>query len=154
MKNKIETIKKTRLFLLTIISELNTDQLNKIPEGFNNNIIWNLGHLVAAQQGICYMRSAVKLSVEEKFFSEFKPGTKPERVYDSVEIESIKKLLIETLDKLESDYSDNLFKNYTVVTTRYGVELKNIDDAIDFLPFHEGMHSGYIMALKRVVNKQ
>ncbi len=31
MNNKIEKIKKTRRFLLKLVSELSTDQLNKIP---------------------------------------------------------------------------------------------------------------------------
>ncbi len=50
MNNKIEKIKKTRRFLLNLVSELSTDQLNEIPPDFNNNIIWNMGHLIAAQQ--------------------------------------------------------------------------------------------------------
>ena len=52
MNDQIETIRKTRSFLLDYIKELNIEQLNKIPAGFNNNIAWNLGHLVAAQQGV------------------------------------------------------------------------------------------------------
>jgi DinB superfamily len=151
MNSKIEQVKNIRKFLLSIINDLNADQLNEVPAGFNNNIIWNVAHLVAAQQGICYIRSGIKLTVEEKYFQEYKPGTKPERSIDGNEIETIKQLLTTTLDQFELDYKNNLFVNYNVFTTRYGVELKNIDEAIDFLPFHEGFHSGYIIALKRLV---
>ena len=68
MNNKIENIKNTRRFLLDRVSELSSDQLNEIPTEFNNNIIWNLGHLIAAQQRICYIRSGLKINVEEKTF--------------------------------------------------------------------------------------
>jgi len=50
MKKEIERLKKTRIFLLDLIKDLTTEQLNEIPKGFNNNIIWNLGHLIASQQ--------------------------------------------------------------------------------------------------------
>ena len=156
MNNKIENIRRTRGFLLDLVRELSADQLNEIPTEFNNNIIWNIGHLIAAQQRICYIRSGLKITVEEKYFFEYLPGSKPKRAIDANEIETIKQLLTTTLDQFEADYKSNLFLhfNYTLFTTPYGVEIKNIEDAIDFLPYHEGLHCGYIMALKRLTGIQ
>lgn len=151
MKEKIETIKTTRLFLLSVIEGLNLEQFNKVPEGFNNNIIWNLGHMIAAQQGICYLRSGLELKVPENIFHEFKPGSKPERHYSQQEINDIRSMMISTLDQLITDLENGIFKTYTNITTRYNVELKNISDAIDFIPFHEGLHSGCIMSLRKLV---
>jgi hypothetical protein len=151
MKEKIETIKTTRLFLLSVIEGLSEEQFNRIPEGFNNNIIWNLGHMIAAQQGICYLRSGLELQVPENIFHEFKPGSKPEKKYSQQEINDIRSLMISSLDQLITDLEKDIFKNYTNITTRYNVELKNIADAIDFMPFHEGLHSGYIMSLRKLV---
>lgn len=153
MYPKIETIKNIRRFLLDLVSELSTEQLNEIPTGFNNNIIWNLGHLVAAQQGICYFRSNVPMVVTEEFFNNFKGGSKPERAFSPAEIDQIKASLIDSLDEFERDLNKKLFVSYTSVITRYGIEFKHIDDAIDFLPFHEGMHMGVIMSLKKLVKK-
>jgi hypothetical protein len=56
MNNKIDKIKKIRGFLLEQIADLTNEQLNTIPNGFHNNIIWNLIHSICAQQGICYLR--------------------------------------------------------------------------------------------------
>ncbi|MGI8634411.1 MAG: hypothetical protein ACR2KZ_03305, partial [Segetibacter sp.] len=64
--------------------------------------------------------------------------------------EQIKSLLITSLDNLEADINNNLFKTYSSCTTRYGVDISNIDDALQFLMFHEGLHSGTVMALKRL----
>lgn len=152
MHNTFENIKKTRRFLLALISGLTAEELNEIPEGFNNNIIWNLGHLIAAQQRICYIRSGLTIIVEKKYFLQYLPGSRPERIIDANEIETIKQLLTTTINQLESDYNSNLFLhlNYTLFTTPYGVEIKNIDNAIDFLPYYEGLHCGYILAIKRL----
>lgn len=151
MKKEIEWMEKTRSYLLDLIKDLTTEQLNKIPAGFNNNIIWNLGHLIASQQGLCYTRSGLSGTVDETFFASFRTQTKPERFITDEEVTRMKELFLSTLIRLKEDYSQNTFTSYTAFTTRYGVELTNIDHAIDFLVFHEGLHTGYIMALKRLI---
>ncbi len=151
MNSTLEKIKKTRQFILNSVNELSNEQLNKIPAGFNNNIIWNLGHMVAAQQGLCYLRSGLKTVVTEDFFQSFKTESKPERELSNTEIENIKQLLFSTLDEFNKDYENGIFKNYTVFNTRYDVEIGHIDEAVNFVLFHEGLHCGYIMALKRLV---
>ncbi|MBS7563275.1 DinB family protein [Mucilaginibacter sp. Bleaf8] len=153
MNKPIEIIRKTREYLLTLVDGLTLEQLNTVPAGFNNNIIWNLGHLVAAQQGVCYRRAGFELRVDEIFFNLYKSDTKPERPVSQAEFEEIKMLFFSTIDQLEADYKENLFSNYEPWTTRYGVVIHNIDEAIGFLPYHEGLHMGYIMALKRVITE-
>lgn len=151
MIKQIESIRKIRRFLLEFIKDLDIDQLNKIPPGFNNNIIWNIAHLIAGQQGVCYIRAGLKTWVEEDFFNAYKPGTKPLSRMDEEQVEKIKELFFSTLDILEQDYQKALWNSYPAWTTRYGLEVKSIDDAMDFLLVHEGLHLGYVMALKKVV---
>ncbi len=151
MTKQINNIKKTREYLLKQIEELSVEQLNKVPQGFNNNIIWNLGHLVAAQQGVCYIRAGLKPALDEKLIAPYRPGTKPEGIVESDDIAIVKELLLSSLNKLEADYQNKEFEQYTTWSTRYGVELSSIEDAIEFLMFHEGLHGGVIMALKKIV---
>jgi hypothetical protein len=147
----LNTIRVTRKHLLHLIEGLTPEQLNQVPAGFNNNIIWNVAHLISAQQGICYTRAGAPITVDDKFYSPYRPDTKPNGFIDSAEIEVIKELLITTIDQLETDYQNNVFKNYTEWIARYGVQISSIEDGINFLPFHDGMHIGYVMALKRLV---
>jgi hypothetical protein len=90
--------------------------------------------------------------LEDQFISPFKKGTKPERFVSDKEVEAVKSLLSSSLDQLEVDYEMGKFNNYNAWTTPYGVELVSIDDAILFLQFHEGLHFGYVMAQRRLVN--
>ncbi len=57
MHKTINNISKTRQYLLQVTEGMTAEALNTIPAGFSNNIIWNMGHLVAAQQGLCYVRT-------------------------------------------------------------------------------------------------
>lgn len=151
---EIARVKSTRIFLLEMIKDLSVDELNEIPAGFNNNIIWNLGHLIAAQQGICYVRAGLSPAVIEQHYAPFRPGTKPGKYLDGNEVVHIKQTLLKSLDQFETDLQNNAFANYIPWTTRYGVELASIDDALQFLLFHEGLHSGCITAIKKVLKYQ
>jgi hypothetical protein len=155
MKQQIESLRKTRAYLFALLEGLSNEQLNAIPEGFSNNIIWNVAHLIAAQQGICYRRAGLPLVVvDEAFFEAYKPGTRPKGTVTDEEIARIKALSAATIDRFEADYNQGTFANYTPWTTRYGVELSTIDDAMQFILYHEGTHTGYIMALKRMLVQQ
>jgi len=154
MSNTLSTItqiKNTRTFILELVKDLSIEQLNKIPAGFNNNIIWNIAHLTAAQQNMCYVRSGLAVTIKEEHFSAFLSGTKPEKFIEQKAIDSIYDTLLNSMDRLAADYSIGIFLKFDPWDKRYGMKLNSIEDAINFIPFHEGMHIGYIMALKKLV---
>jgi hypothetical protein len=148
---KIESLKNTRKNLLHFISELTIEQLNEIPKGYNNNIIWNLAHLLSAQQSICYTRAGLKPTIDEALFLNYKPGTKPQAFVTGDEVDLIKELCLTAIDQFKRDCQNNLFSNYTTWTNHYGMEITSIGDALTFVYFHEGLHLGYIMAMKKRV---
>jgi hypothetical protein len=151
MNNGIERIRQSRIHLLKLIENLKTDDLNKIPPGFNNNVIWNLGHLISAQQSICYLRSGAKPFVNENFLTLYQRGTKPEGFVSESNVAEMKGLFLDTIDQFGKDYDAGMFSACPAWTTGYGIEISNIDDAINFDLFHEGLHRGYIMAMKRTL---
>lgn len=151
MNKSIEIIKKPRIQLTGLVQKLTVEQLNEISAGFNNNILWNLGHLIATEQAICYKRAGLEIRIDESVFLAYKGGTKPQKFIDAGEVDEISKLLISSIGQLEIDYQDKLFTNYTSWTTGSGIEINNIDDALNFLPFHEGLHIGHIMAMSRIL---
>ncbi|MEO6980396.1 MAG: DinB family protein, partial [Mucilaginibacter sp.] len=87
----------------------------------------------------------------EEFFEMYKPGTTPGGLVDEAGVEEIKTLMLSTIYQLEQDYNEEIFTGYPTFTTRYGVEISSIKEAIKFLTFHDGLHMGYIMALKRAI---
>ena len=109
--------------------------------------------MVATQHGVCYKRAGLPLPIDEVFFDTYKPGTRPERPYTAADLAAIKELFISTLEHLEADLQTDIFKNYIPWATRYGVNISSINDAVSFLPFHEGLHIGTIMALTRLIAK-
>jgi len=151
MNLHIDKLKKSRKLTLKLIEGLTIDQVNKIPEGFNNNIVWNLAHLVVIQQLLCYKMSGLECKISNEMIAEFQKGAKPTYKVLSEEFQIIKKQFIELPEVLEEDLNKDIFKNYIDYTTSVDVTLKNIEDAIIFNLFHEGIHLGIILQLKKLV---
>lgn len=149
----IDIVRTTRKNFLQLLDGLSIDALNKIPDGFNNNIIWNFAHIIVSQQILCYKLAGLPLKIDEIYISKYSKGTKPEAFVDENEIAFFKEKSVQFLDELVIDIENGLFNNYNAYMTSFGVELTSIDDAVKFLPTHEGLHLGYSMALKRIVNK-
>jgi len=128
------------------------ETLNKVPEGFNNNIIWNIAHIMVTTQVLAYKLSGLPLSISDEMVAKYKKDSKPEGDVTQEQVDEIKSLLVSTAEQLEVDYKAGVFKNfteYTVSTT--GNTLRSIDDVLQFNILHEGMHLGYILALSRAV---
>ena len=154
MDSQLTILRITRNNILHSINDVSNQKLNEIPEGFNNNIIWNVAHNIATQQVLIYRLSNTTPCVDDDFINTFKKGTKPKKSFSGKEIEEIKPLLISTVTKLEEDVKKNIFGNYETYTTSYNITLNSTLEAIEFNNVHEALHLGYIMALKKAVLKE
>ncbi len=145
-------IRRNREIFLQLVESLSIEQLNKIPEGFRNNIAWNFGHIVVSTQNLCYVRSGVKPGLDIPFKSKFGKDTKPESFISQEEIDELKKQLLATIDELEKDYAAGVFKNITPYSTStYKHEMHSIDEIITCTLAHDSLHYGYALAQKKLV---
>jgi hypothetical protein len=140
---------KNRAVLKIFIETYSLEDLNKVPEGFGNNIIWNIAHTIATQQILVYGLSGLPTAIPEDFINRFRKGTKVDRNLNQVEVEEIKGLLFSTVEKLKEDYNNKIFKSFNAYTVTTKSTLTNVEEAIAFNNFHEGIHLGYILALKK-----
>lgn len=151
MQKQFDTLKKSRQLTLKIIENLTVEQLNKIPQGFKNNIAWNIAHLVVTQQLLCYKLSGLDCSISKEMIANFQKGTTPTSIISETEFKTIKEQFLELPNKLKEDYSKGVFKNYNEYTTSVEITLNSIEDAIIFNLYHEGIHLGIILQLLKFV---
>ncbi|MGG9963367.1 DinB family protein [Ferruginibacter sp. SUN106] len=149
MQKQIELIKQTRNRFIQLVEGLSIGQLNEIPAGMSNNIAWNFGHIVAAQQGLCNGLSGVALNVLPDFIANFKKGTKPEGLISEETINLFKGYMLSNISDLEKALGENVFINYQPYVTSYGYPLNNIEDAVRFVSVHDALHLGYSMAIRK-----
>lgn len=143
--------KTSRKLILQYFDQYSLEQLNTVPKGFNNNIIWNIGHIIVAQQGLIYKGSNTEGYISEELFNLYKPGSKPKRNTTAKEVNELKTLLISLIEKTETDYYNKKFISYNERTTGTGFHLSSIKDAFEFNNYHEGLHLGCMMSIKKFI---
>ncbi len=151
MRDTFEVNSTSRKMLDTYFENYTLEQLNKIPEGFSNNLIWNIAHVIVTQQLLVYKFSGLPMMVSDEMVEKYRKGTKPEQDVTHAEAEKIKELLFDTLHKLEVDYNNGIFVNYQEYPTSTGFILKNVVGAIEFNNFHEALHIGIMMSLRKFI---
>lgn len=127
------------------------EQLNTIPEGFSNNLIWNIGHIIVVQQMLVYNLSGLPMMVSEDMVSKYKRGTKPEHSVTQEEVDEFKKVLWSTLEQTKKDFANNIFKNFTEYTTMSGYTMKSAKEAMEFNNYHEAIHTGIMMQIRKFI---
>ena len=151
MTKQFEINRFSRNVLLALTQDLTAQQYNTIPKGFNNNIAWNLGHILITQQMLTHGLAGVPFTVDTALVATFGKGSTCRTNYNLKEIEAVKDAFLSALEATEKAYKNGIFKNYKTYTTSQGFSLNTIEDGIEFSNFHEGMHLGIIMALKKLV---
>ena len=151
MQKHFEILLKTRQLLLKITEHLSIEQLNKIPQGFKNNIVWNIAHLAVTQQLLCYKLSGLNCLVSDEMIADFQKGTAPNQPISKEEFEAIKDQFLKLPLQLEEDYNKGIFKNYIEYKTSVNITLNSFDDAIMFNTYHEGIHLGIILQLIKFI---
>src|SRR5690606_19618310 len=118
MKETFAVTRTSREVYKGYFEKYSYEQLNKIPQGFSNNLIWNIGHIIVSQQLLVYAGSNQPMMVSETLVNKYRRGTKPEHDATPEEIEEIKNLLFSTIEKTEDDYEKGLFTGYNERTSR------------------------------------
>lgn len=142
---------KTRNFFKNILDGYTLNHLNAIPDGFNNNIFWNIKHVVITQQLLVYKLSGLPMMVSEKEIVGFQKGSKPLHDADDKDLNLLKEQLFSTLEQARKDYKNGKFEQYNEYTVTTKSTLTNVEEALEFNNFHEGIHLGYVLALLRVI---
>jgi uncharacterized damage-inducible protein DinB len=139
-----------RAVLLERVSGLSDEQLLRVPDGFANNILWNLAHLAVTQQLLVYGRSGLDLLVEPELIEHNRKGTSPANWTAPPDPIRVKALLLELPERMAAD-ADRL-TTFDPYPTSTGVVLGTVADALRYNLYHEGLHAGTVGALARLVS--
>jgi hypothetical protein len=152
MDYEFSLLRRSRTNFLALMDSVSPEQAATVPAGFNNNILWNAGHVVATQKILCYKLSGLPLGMPDDFIEKLRKGTSPKDWGQSPpDAALIRESLLSSVDQLRDDYKAGRFQNFTPYETSFGIKLETIEEAIRFNNVHESLHLGYAIALKRAV---
>ena len=141
---------QNRKILYKFLSNTPREQLLKIPNGFRNNVWWNIAHIIVTQQILVYKFSGLPMKISDALVDKFKKGSVPDGTATDEEIEIMTGFLFSTIEWTQEDYEKGLFKDYNEYNTSVNITLSKVEDAIAFNIFHEGLHLGAILALLKI----
>ena len=151
MKEHLSILAHNRAIYSRFLNSFSLAQLNTIPEGFNNNIIWNVAHALVTQQSIMYKLSGLKPHVPQVWIDSYRKGTKPEGDVSQDFVDALDVALTDTMEHLKKDLDAGAFKNYQPYTTSTKMHLDSIETGFPFVLFHDGIHIGSVLALAKLI---
>jgi hypothetical protein len=131
---------------------LEADLVTAIKEPFRNNILWSLGHVAVTTGLLVQVQSGLPHPLGDEAVAAFRKGTTGADIPGHFGFEQVKGWLTGILDTVDQDLEAGRLANFEPYQTSAGVPLGNAEEAIDFLPIHDGLHLGYILAQARAIS--
>jgi len=151
MDKIFETAIFNRNAMVSFLDKMTHEQLVKIPENFNNSIFWNIAHILVTHQLLTYKLSGLPITIDKNLVEKYTKGSTPTSNVSVEEVAYVKNNLVSSVLKVQEDYKNGVFKNYTPYPTSVGISLNSIEESLQFMCFHDGIHLGIILSLKKVV---
>ena len=83
--------------------------------------------------------------------NKYKNGSKPTETTTQTEIDELKVLLFSLIEKTKEDYANGKFVSYNEYTTGTGFHLASTMEAMNFNNYHEALHMGFMMNIRKFI---
>lgn len=148
--NMIDSIRQKAIAL---IKETPPEVLNQIPAGFNNNMIWNFGHLVVSGYSLVFKVTQVDPGFIIPFQEAYKKGSKPAAPATQQEIEELIGLSNTFTRAVKEALDANRFQEISTYTTdTFGVPVTTIEEMLITVAAHDTLHWQLMRDYKRIFN--
>ncbi|MCR2806574.1 DinB family protein [Paenibacillus soyae] len=132
------------------------EQADIVPEGFNNSIRWNLGHLYVVLERYGFKYIGLPQQLPEGFRERFEFGTSP-RSYEGAApvptMTELTELLGGQVDRIREALGDRMHEQVTPYTTSTGFTLYTPEQFMSLALYHEGLHQSVIKLYKTILNR-
>jgi uncharacterized damage-inducible protein DinB len=145
-------MKFARVYTQGRLQSVKDEQWDIQPEGFNNTIRWNVGHIFVSMEAFIKRSIPTYEPVHPEWIPLFRGGTKPEEWnVEPPTHEELLTALAEQPIRVEEILLGKLDQPLPeVMSIGKFHEMATIDAVIQFANWHEGIHAGVIYALNKI----
>jgi DinB superfamily len=148
----LRQVEVVRAITLQRLESITEDMADIIPNGFNNNIRWNVGHILIVQEQLALNFAGLSPQLSPEFVNFFGNRTSPREW--KVEPPSLQ-ILSDELKKqtafIKESLGNRLQEKAIKPFVRLGFKMETIGEILTFSLHHEGMHTGVIYAIQRAI---
>lgn len=155
MEYALNVINSIRQKAISLAKELSADQLNKIPAGFNNNIAWNLGHLIVSGYSLLFRTSGVQKDYTIPFIEKYGKGSAPITPTTPGELAELENLSNQFIPIISEGIKAGIFKNIQPFTTQtFGAPVNTIIELVTTIALHDVLHFEVMRNYKRILQQE
>lgn len=149
-KELAAVLKGSRGYFLQQLDGLSEEQLLEVPDKMNQNILWNLGHVVHSLYGMTYQASGLDYPGDPEWPELFKGGTSPATWESTPDLSAVMEHMKSSADAVGNDLVAGKFDGFEKLDLG-PITFTSIEQVLSFHLFHEGIHQGMVMQLKKLV---
>ena len=138
------------------MSSRSEEEVMIIPSGFNNNLLWNTGHIIWVQQILVYHLAGLDTLLPENFEKKYSTGSVC-HPNTSAELALMKNLLLQTTEQTIEDYHKGVFKGFKTFSATYDevpYQFTKWEESFQYNNIHEARHYGFMVALNQVLKNK
>ncbi len=146
-----EQLKFARNSTTEYTKKVHENRLEVVPEGLNNNIKWNLGHIYMVMEKFAFQLTDEKTKIPINFPELFNPGTSPEIWFvERPTLEELLVLISEQTKRMEETLSERLEEPLKeIYYSSTGLQINSVQECLSFCLYHEGMHFAAIKSINQ-----
>ncbi|MFD2640005.1 DinB family protein [Piscibacillus salipiscarius] len=138
-----------RSLIVGLLNEIPNDDGYKTPQGFNNNILWNAGHVLVTYEEAFHNFNGASKQLDDKFYSYFSTGTSPND-WNHDDLPTITEVT-NLLDQQVKDFQKNWQERLNEPLVKPLEFEKTVEELLFFLISHECYHLGVMTSMKKVI---
>ena len=142
------------LFVMTrnrmpgLLESVSADDWYTVPDGFSNNLAWNVGHLVFATHALIYARSGLEGHYSMELAKMYGAGTSPADWASKPDSAELLHMLTEQPKQLTTDAASGMFDTLDFTPWAMGDNMiSSARMAASYNLHHEGFHMGVVTSL-------
>jgi hypothetical protein len=153
MQTAFDLLRHSRANYVHYLDNYSLDQLNTVPLGYKNNLIWNIGHIVATADILMYKMNGLPMQMDEPFIEAYRKGSQPEVAVNQTFVDKLRNDIEAQVVRITTDYENKVFPASVLkpYTTSFGNTLNTIEDALSFNLIHEGLHHGIMLNIRKFI---
>lgn len=141
-----------RAFLLKFLMAMETEEANRVPEGFRNNLHWQLGHLLYTQGTTLFEWAGLPAPLPRGFKEYFGLGTGPgDRDALAPDWDELLSLARKHLRILPDQVAGRLDQPLVRPMRLMNISMATVGETLPFLLAHEGEHLAHIKRLRKAL---
>lgn len=149
-KELAQSLSYGRGYFLQVIDGLSEEQLLKVADNTNQNILWNIGHVVHSLYGMTYGSCKLDYPGLPEWPEQFKGGSSPATWEGTPDVAAVMEHFKSSAAKVGEDLNAGVFDGFDKVELG-PFTFTSIEQLLQFHLYHEGIHLGMVMTLKKLI---